>query len=47
MSKENFCNDGKCKINRKGEKHELHKDVSMKIDSMEKFEVKMNTWIRD
>lgn len=47
MSKENFCNNGKCKINRRGEKHSMHIIDKKMNDHLKRFDEKYNKWIQN
>jgi len=47
MSEENFCNNGECKINRRGEKHPMHIIDKKMNDPLKKFDEKYKKWIQN
>jgi len=47
MSKENLCNDGKCKINRSGEKHQMHIINKKMNNPLKKFDEKIEKWFQN
>lgn len=47
MSKENLCNVGKCKINRRGEKHPMHIIDKKMNNPLKKFDEKFEKWFQN